>query len=318
MQRRTILEICGGGLAFGAFWWQKIKLDHAVADKNDILARSSRMAEAAEADKRTSIDQMAAQVAHDGDYALTKGFYELSQKHPWLAATRNSVGFLRGENGCGSAVLWDRYGTIVLCDHEWGGTPLKLTFFLKDVKVETEIYDCLKDGRHDLMFASIDPKVISRNKLLPVERGKMGFEGKEAGQTIINVGFPGPSRRLHATEGTVGDLYPILDETNGEQTWPISCKIKNAGVTFRGMSGGAAFHEGRLVGIRNTGRTLGINAYGFFTPIDLITNAYCDLYPERAKLMGITPVVDELPSAPPECRIGRLDFVRGLFKTPQN
>jgi hypothetical protein len=301
MQRRTILEIFGGLVLTGT-----------------TLGLSRQQAET---DKQAAIDQMAAQVADNGDYALTWGFHVLSQKYPWLATARNSVGSVAYANDSsrGSAVLWDRYGTIVLSAHEWDTSPLNLRFYLKDTKVVVDILECLKDDKHDLLFASIDPKVISRNKLLPVERGKMGFEGKEAGQTIINVGFPSLSRRLHATEGTVGNFISNLQQTNGDQLRQVNCKIENTGITFPGMSGCAVFHEGQLVGIHNTGKgELGLGAAGTFTPVDLITNAYCDLYPDRAKRAGITPIADEVLNAPSACKIDRRNFVRASFKTPQN
>ncbi len=171
------------------------------------------------------------------------------------------------------------------------------------ISVSAFVYDKI----HDVMFGSIDPAVIQQHGLKPVGWAAVSYNNDNAGLDIIAVGFPDPSRRLHAV---VGKIKSFEDKVNvDDKDMPqTKCKIAADFPAFPGMSGGGVFSDGAFVGTVNTTAGLGSSPKSDFTPADFIYTAYEGLFPGRARNAGFQPVVQS-PQTPQACQFDRRQFL---------
>jgi len=252
----------------------------------------------------------------------TVGFRTIKEDNRDLYVIRRGIGQIEyphspGIITRGSVVLIDEQ-TVVMCAHEVenykGNGEIDLYFSQSDTTfVKTRLSEIVFDHDHDLAFATIVDSEFSRNNaLFPVAMGDLGYEPMPSQEKIICVGFPASDRRLHATVGNAAIFYEFHTLNNGQI---YTCKAASDAIAHPGMSGGAVlrFYPNaglRLAGIINTVKEhyprLHIPGMGF-TPANLIRQSYCELYPDRARAVGIEAPPPS-PAKPSACDIGRRNF----------
>lgn len=294
---------------------------HRKADA-DAQAQAAALQQAAE-DKAAAMDQIKAQLPSAGDRALSSNFERLARARPWLTPLRFSVGYfeceIAGVTYRGAAELLDRFGTLVLCGHEFVAVPkrnaaLHVTFFPPDRRpLRLAIQMGFVDRDNDIGFATIQPgdlPVIGEAGVLrPVRWGKEANQPPTTGEEVVFVGFPEGIARLHATLGTVRGPR-LVDTMNGDGSIAShDCKIETGGVTFSGMSGGGAFRDGAFIGVVNFSSPAGSDPFTYFTPAQAIREAYAQLYPARARAAHVLPMSRAATAGwKTDCAINRRDF----------
>lgn len=236
----------------------------------------------------------------------TRGFDKAAESNPHLSRIRKCVGqLLCGDEPVGSCVLLDDR-TVVMSAHQLEGRAGDFRVSILRAPndyVAAELNDFVFDRAHDLAFATIvDQGFSKKNGLVPARMA----ETIEKGSDIVILGFPLQLRKLHATNGSAGDIVEAI-EVRGGQVSSQYCKAEGHVRSHRGMSGGGVFCANRFLGILNASN---LRPQIFFTPVDLIRKAYLELYPDRAREAGIKALPDTA-SRPmlPACDIGRRNFL---------
>jgi hypothetical protein len=245
--------------------------------------------------------------ADPGMEGRTRGFAQLCDSDPWVAASGRTCGrvitYGAGVEGRGSCVLLDRFGTVALTTHQvedWlsGDGARTVESMLRFSPRPGEIVETpglagvrMHEGL-DLAFATIDPAFVARAGLRPVVWGTVPNTVAEL--DIIAVGWAHGRDQLHAARGVCRRFHDIDQEEytslgKSGSSGRFFCKVEARLDAHPGMSGGAVFAGGALVGIDNANGPADDIPNLRFTPSWAVWDGYRKLYPERAAEAEFAP-----------------------------
>ncbi|CCG40394.1 S1 family peptidase [Magnetospirillum molischianum] len=230
----------------------------------------------------------------------TRGFALQCDRSPWVEETGRTCGrvitYRAGVEGRGSCVLLDRFGTVALTTHQvedWlssdGTRTVEAVVRFSPRPGEIVETKGLSDIRlHeglDLAFASIDPAFVASADLMPVVWGAIPNVVVET--EIVAVGWALGRDRLHAAQGVCRRFHDIDEQRytslgKSGSSGRFFCKIEARLGAYPGMSGGAVFSGGALVGIDNANSPADDIPDLRFTPSWAVWDGYRKLYPDRA------------------------------------
>ncbi|SEH60173.1 S1 family peptidase [Magnetospirillum fulvum] len=249
-------------------------------------------------------DLLAAEPGMDG---RTWGFAQLCDSDPWVAAAGRTCGRVityRGEvEGRGSCILLDRFGTVALTTHQvedWltdsgtGAIEAVVRFSPRPGEV-AETAGLANVRFHpglDLAFATIDPAFVAGAALAPAVWGTV--PNSVAGTRIVAVGWAHGHDQLHAAAGVCHRFHDIDQEeytslAKSGSSGRFFCKVEARLDAHPGMSGGAVFSNGALVGLDNANGPADDIPNLRFTPSWAVWDGYRRLYPERAAEADFAP-----------------------------
>jgi len=230
----------------------------------------------------------------------TRGFAQLADSDPWVAAAGLTCGrvitYLGAVEGRGSCVLLDRFGTVALTTHQvedWlsgDGLPtvaatVRFSPRPGEVVESSGLSGVRMNPGLDLSFATIDPAFVARAGLRPVVWGTVPNNVAEL--DIVAVGWAHGHDQLHAARGVCRRFHDIDREDytslgKSGASGRFFCKVEARLDAHPGMSGGAVFAGGALVGIDNANGPADDIPNLRFTPSWAVWDGYRKLYPERA------------------------------------
>lgn len=237
----------------------------------------------------------------------TRGFARLCGSDPWVAATGRTCGrvitYGAGVEGRGSCVLLDRFGTVALTTHQvedWlsGDGSRTVESLLRFSPRPGEIAENpglaevrMHDGL-DLAFATIESAFVARSGLTPVVWGTLPNTVAEI--EIVAVGWAHGHDQLHAARGVCRRFYDFDQEEytslgKAGSSGRFLCKVEARLDAHPGMSGGAVFAGGALVGIDNANGPADDIPNLRFTPSWAVWDGYRKLYPDRAAEAAFAP-----------------------------
>jgi len=259
----------------------------------------------------------------------TRGFAQLCDSDPWVAGAGRTCGrvvtYLGGVEGRGSCVLLDRFGTIALTTHQvedWlssaGARTVEASVLFSPRPGETSETAGLTEVRFhdglDLAFATIDPGFVAGAGLVPAVWG--AIPNNVSGTEIVAVGWAHGRDRLHAARGVCQRFHDFDQEEftslgKSGQSGRFVCKVEAHLEAHPGMSGGAVFAGGALVGLDNANGPADDIPNLRFTPSWALWDGYRKLYPERAAEAVFAPGLrlDQQPF-PITCRADPKAFSR--------
>lgn len=249
-------------------------------------------------------DPLAADPAMAG---RTRGFAQLCDSDPWVAATARTCGrvvtYLGAVEGRGSCILLDRFGTVALTTHQiedWlsdadAGTAQATVRFSPrpgEVAETAGLADVRFHPLLDLAFATIDPAFVAQAGLAPAVWGTL--PNTVAGTRIVAVGWALGHDQLHAAAGLCHRFHDIDQEeytslAKSGASGRFFCKVEARLEAHPGMSGGAVFAGGALVGLDNANGPADDIPNLRFTPSWALWDGYRKLYPARAALAEFAP-----------------------------
>ncbi len=247
------------------------------------------------------------------DSTVTRDFDSLRTEDSYLDQIRKSIASVAFPTDSGSAVLLDEQGTVVLCDHEVDSHRAELTFFPRQgVSCHATAIVRYNNPKQDFALATMNPFIIGEYGLRPIRFGPMGYDDINFGSRVTLAGYR--DWRLQASVARILMLNAKLPVSfdGGEN----ACKVLSQGASHPGMSGGCVFKDRLFRGLINAGASVyGAEIMTYFTPADVIRNAYVSFFPVRARIAGVSATREEMndPRMPETCAFDRRQFLSYLM-----